>query len=87
MRKEVMGPEKPAILGISLENTVSHNSAISEINIVSKIIVPISKEFFICKHLEKAWCWEKAWLLQMQFQGLWVTNYGPLFWGWNSYKC
>lgn len=56
INKEVTGPEKPAILGTSLEKTVSHNSAISEINIVSKIIFPISKEFIICKHLENAWC-------------------------------
>lgn len=58
MNKQVTVPEKPAILGTSLEKkkTVSHNSAISEINIVSQAIFPISKEFIICKHLENAWC-------------------------------
>lgn len=56
MSKQVAGPEEPATLETPLEKTVSHNSAISDINIVSQIIFPICKEFIICKHLQNAWC-------------------------------
>ena len=52
MSKQVTGPEEPA----SLEKIVSLNSAISDINIVSHIIFPISKEFIICEHLQNVWC-------------------------------
>ena len=79
--KQVSGPKKPASLR---KKILSLNRAISDITTISHIIFPISKEFIICTHLQNAWCWG---LLQMQFQGLWVANYGPLFGGWNSYRC
>lgn len=74
--KQVTNPENQSQLHLEplkkKNKAVSHTVpfTISDINTASQINFIISKKFIICKHLENAWCWG---LLQMQFQGLWVT--------------